>query len=360
MKKNMKKAVTEMPGIKKDSTEKPSTKKDSIKRISKKRISVQKVIAAAVGTALLAGWIFTADRGIGIQEKQIYSKALEEQEQADKLGFSNFRLEDYPVAMYDGKADYVFYKGSIEKRSPVLETFAGTAYPVGDHYEVIIPTLERFDGLLSLAGGVEGMVSGSGYGEKEPIATIWHEAFHAWQLSHYKILGEDLSPAEMEKELEQSGKETGDSDEALFVKEVDQNKVQKQRLEKEMQLLKAAAEEKDTDKMKAVILQYKELQRQRRENMSPEAITAEQRCELTEGTAYYVEGNILRSLRSEKEYQDRYLDSLDVFEGGRGKYYRTGMAKCLILDRLDPDWKESLDFTKSLDQLLDKATDYML
>ena len=94
MKKNMKKAGTEMPGIKKDSTEKPSTKKDSIKRISKKRISVQKVIAAAAGTALLAGWIFTADRGIGIQEKQIYSKALEEQEQADKLGFSNFRLED--------------------------------------------------------------------------------------------------------------------------------------------------------------------------------------------------------------------------------------------------------------------------
>lgn len=161
----------------------------------------------------------------------------------------------------------------------------------------------------------------------------------------------------MEKELEQSGKETGDSDEALFVKEVDQNKVQKQRLEKEMQLLNAAAEEKDTDKMKAVILQYKELQRQRRENMSPEAITAEQRCELTEGTAYYVEGNVLKALKGEKEYQKRYLDTLDAFEGGRGKYYRTGMAKCLILDRLNPDWKAELDFTLSLDELIDRAVE---
>lgn len=344
----------EQKSTKKMSTENKSSEKKSTKRRGKK-ITVQKIIAAAIGAALLAGWILTAERGIGIQEKQIYRKAVEEQEQVDKLGFSNFKLEDYPVAMYDGKADYVFYKGSIEKRSPVLETFAGTAYPVSDHYEVIIPTLERFDGLLSLAGGVEGMVSGSGYGEKEQIATIWHEAFHAWQLSGHQILGEDLSPAEMEKELEQSGKETGNSEEELVVKEVDQNKEQKQRLEKEMQLLKAAAEEKDTDKMKAVILQYKDLQRQRREKMSPEAITAEQRCELTEGTAYYVEGNVLKALKGEQEYQERYLDTLDAFEGGRGKYYRTGMAKCLILDKLDPDWKEGLDFTESLDQLLDKA-----
>ena len=36
------------------------------------------------------------------------------------------------------------------------------------------------------------------------------------------------------------------------------------------------------------------------------------------------------------------------------------MAKCLILDKLDPDWKESLDYTESLDQLLDKAAEYKL
>ena len=40
MKKNMKKAGTEMLSINKDSTEKPSAKKDSIKRIRKKRNSL--------------------------------------------------------------------------------------------------------------------------------------------------------------------------------------------------------------------------------------------------------------------------------------------------------------------------------
>lgn len=36
----------------------------------------------------------------------------------------------------------------------------------------------------------------------------------------------------------------------------------------------------------------------------------------------------------------------------RGKYYRTGMAKCLILDRLALDWKEDFDFTRGLDEVL--------
>ena len=324
------------------------------------KISIQKAIAAVMGTALLAGWIFTADRGIGSQEKKIYREAVEQQGLVDKLGFSGFRLEEYPVAMYDGKADYVFYQGKIEKRSPVLETFAGTAYPVGDHYEVIVPTLERFDGLLSLAGGVEGMVSGSGYGGEEQIATIWHEGLHAWQMSHFQILGENLTPAEMEKELEQSGNENGDSEETLLVKELDQNAEQKKRMKKEMQLLKTAAEKKDIDGMKAAILEYREQQEKRQENMSAEALMAEKRCELTEGTAYYVEGNVLKALRGENVYRERYLDTLDVFEGGRGKFYRTGMAKCLILDRLEPDWKTGLDFTESLDELLYKAVESTL
>ena len=112
--------------------------------------------------------------------------------------------------------------------------------------------------------------------------------------------------------------------------------------------------------MKAAILEYREQQEKRQENMSAEALMAEKRCELTEGTAYYVEGNVLKALRGENVYRERYLDTLDVFEGGRGKFYRTGMAKCLILDRLEPDWKTGLDFTESLDELLYKAVESTL
>ena len=88
------------------------------------KISIQKAIAAVMGTALLAGWIFTADRGIGSQEKKIYREAVEQQGLVDKLGFSGFRLEEYPVAMYDGKADY----NDLARRPPCMadESFSNT------------------------------------------------------------------------------------------------------------------------------------------------------------------------------------------------------------------------------------------
>lgn len=81
---------------------------------------------------------------------------------------------------------------------------------------------------------------------------------------------------------------------------------------------------------------------------------AEIRCELTEGTAYYVEASVYRMAAGEKAYKERYLENLDTYEGGRGKYYRTGFAKCLILDRLNPNWKETFDFTRGLDEVLEE------
>lgn len=329
-----------------------------------KRRIVLRIAAGAVGAALLAGWMITGSAGISKKEKAVYQEALDLQEKVDDAGFQDFHLEDYPVAMYDGKDDYVFYQGEIEKRSPVLETFAGTAYPVDGHYEVIIPTLERFDSLLSLAGGVEGMTSGSKYGKEEQIATIWHETFHAWQMSNFRILGESMSPEDMEAELEKAvsgeGTEEMVSEEDIIVKEADKKANIKKGLQQEMRLLKnivcdESVSSGNIDVIKADVLKYRELEKQRQEKMPTEARNAEIRCELIEGTAYYLESNVLKIQKGNKEYEERYIDTLDAFEGGRGKYYRIGMAKCMILDRISPDWKENIDFTKSLDELLDEA-----
>ncbi|MCI9441744.1 MAG: hypothetical protein HFH15_11035 [Ruminococcus sp.] len=60
-------------------------------------------------------------------------------------------------------------------------------------------------------------------------------------------------------------------------------------------------------------------------------------------------------LTGEEAYEEKYVDGIGVFEGGRGKYYRTGMAKCLILDQLSPDWKDTFDFTQGLDEVLETA-----
>lgn len=319
-----------------------------------------KVIAGIIGVALLSGWFLTGNSGLSVKEKAVYEDARNLQAKVDEIGFSDLRLTDYPVAMYDGKNDYVFYQDRVEKRNPVLETFAGTAYPVDGHFEVIIPTLERFDSLLSLAGGMETLASGTGYAQEEQIATIWHETVHAWQLSNFDIMGEKITAKEMAEEIEDMKDESMESEEQLIVRTVDQNDEVKKGIEQELNMLKgivtgSGMSDGNIDEVKNAVLEYRELEKQRREKMPKEAAAAEQRCELTEGTAYYMEANVLKMQSGEKKYKERYIQTLAEFEGGRGKYYQIGMAKCLILDALSPDWKETLDFTKSLDELLDEA-----
>ncbi len=318
-----------------------------------------RIIAVILGIVLFLSWLWTGKREISGEDKEIYEEALGLQEQVDELGFGGFCLADYPVAMYDGEWDHVFYDGEIKRRKPVLETFAGTAYPVEDHFEVIVPTLEQFDSLMSLAGGVEGMVSGSGYGAREQISTIWHEAFHAYQLTDHAVLGERITPEEMQEELE--GQEDQEADETADMKNS---------LENEMKLLKetvdmvltdtgertdAAALAEYIDGIKEMVLEYRECRRERMAKMSQEARDAEIRCELTEGTAYYVEYSVYGMTAGAQACQERYLENLDWYEGGRGKYYRTGLAKCLILDALAPGWRETFDFTKGLDEVLEEA-----
>ena len=41
-----------------------------------------------------------------------------------------------------------------------------------------------------------------------------------------------------------------------------------------------------------------------------------------------------------------------TYQNGSGKYYEMGMLKCMILDQIAPDWKESFCVTTDLDVLL--------
>ncbi len=311
------------------------------------------IMTGVFGAGLLAAWLWTGNQGISKENQKIYEEAVSMQEEVDTLGFEGFCLSDYPVAMYDGTSDYVFYEGKTWKRPPVMETFVGTAYPVDDHFEVIVPTLEQFESLMSLAGGVEGMAAGSGYGASEQKGTIWHEAFHAYQLTKFAVLGEKVTPEDMQGEGEKS-------EEEWIVTEVDEKPDIQRKLKGEMQLLEKAADMlknqdiSSIDGLREIVLEYSERRRQRMKEMQKSAREAEIRCELTEGTAYYVEAFVYRMESGEQAYEERYLDSLGTYEGGRGKYYRTGLAKCLLLDVLCPDWKEHFDFSKGLDELLEE------
>jgi hypothetical protein len=62
------------------------------------------------------------------------------------------------------------------------------------------------------------------------------------------------------------------------------------------------------------------------------------RTETVEGTARYVEFKTAEALKDDKLKQ-QYLTGLKENVNGKEKYYRSGMAICLLLDRYYPDWK---------------------
>lgn len=340
------------------------------------------IFCLGIGTVLLAGTVLTGQYGLPKEDKEIYEMACAQQEYVDELGFRDFRLTDYPLAYYDGNYDYVLtWEGDtirIDRRKPVLNTFAGTAYPVGDHYEIIVPTLENFRGLfdtLNMAGQLGGLSGGdrssfeeSAYGEKEQVATIWHEAFHAWQSTFEEETIEALLAGHTFEE-EEFG-------EQMIVQEVDSRPEIRAIYEQELALLKQAVElaadsqeaperegkteapgisEAEVDTLQSIILQYRQLEEKRMGMLPEEVLILEEYYRRLEGSAYYVEGYIYQKLYSWEAFEKQYLEGLDVYTGGSNKYYGIGMAYCRILDRIAPDWKAGYDFSESLTDLIYEA-----
>ena len=106
------------------------------------------------------------------------------------------------------------------------------------------------------------------------------------------------------------------------------------------------------DEIKKDLGQYKKLEEERKAMLSSDVLILEEYYEKVEGTAYYVESTAYKMVHTEEEYNAYYIDSVDKFTEGSHKYYNMGMAKCRILDKLIPDWKENYDFSTSLAELL--------
>jgi hypothetical protein len=53
-------------------------------------------------------------------------------------------------------------------------------------------------------------------------------------------------------------------------------------------------------------------------------------------------------------FKTDYIDTISDYAGGSSKYYKTGMAMCMILDRLNPQWKNGYDFSEPLIDLIYK------
>ena len=310
-----------------------------------------------LGIVLLVSTIATGDYGLSKQNIEIYKKALSLQEDMKHL-FSDYQLSDYPVSFFDGNHDYVVTGDGtnyeVKKREPVLPTFVGTAYPVEDHYEIIVPTIEKFSEMFDLLGSAEkvSQLSSGGdisfdeasYGDKEQVATIWHEGFHAYQMSHFE---DNIIQCLQGRSFGENG-----FGEQMIVDCVDNNDKIVAYYEQEMALLKKMVLSDNVDEIKANIVQYKKLDEQRKSLLPEDILLLEEYYERVEGTAFYVESSAYARLESNEKYMAHYIDPMDIFSNGSHKYYSMGMAKCRILDKLSPDWKNGYTFAESLTDLL--------
>ncbi|MBP3270988.1 MAG: hypothetical protein J6M17_02020 [Ruminococcus sp.] len=294
------------------------------------------IISAAVGISLLTGSVMTSANGVSKEDMACYDKAVSLQQDADSLGFEGFELSDYPVVFCDGSSDYVVKPDrSTEKRDPVFSTLAATAYDNNGHFEVIVPVRSTM-GTLS-------MIMGGEWDEAHQASTIWHEAFHCYQLTNYRENIEGLTEGHIFSE--------DDFSEKLINDEYAKNTKAKELLTSQLELLAQSAEETDIDKLRENMIEYKKIDEQRRQLISEDAQILEDYYTVVEGSAYYVEMNMTKA-QSEETFEKEYSESLGKYKGGSAKYYSLGGAQCLVLDRIDSGWKDSYDFSKPVIEII--------
>ena len=301
-------------------------------------ITGRKLVLLLTGAILVTGVIVTGTYGLSEEDLAIYEGAVALEENARGIGFEDFSLTDYPVAFYDGDRDYVltWEQGGyhVEKRRAVFNAIVATAWPVDDHYEVLTSTARKMSSVLSMIS-----MGNSAYGEQEQIATIWHEAFHCYQLTHFAENVEALFPTGL--------------DESIIVMEADSNSEAIALFKQQAQLLEAAAKTGDIDKIRECIVKYRELDEERKQVLSQEVTALEDYYTRVEGSACYVEACIYKMLAPDS-FDSQYLDPVSEYVDGSAKYYHTGMAQCMILDGLNPEWKKGFDFSEPVIELIYK------
>ncbi|MBQ7094430.1 MAG: hypothetical protein IJN84_07940 [Clostridia bacterium] len=296
------------------------------------------IIFVLIGVILVTGVIATGTYGLSEENIEIYQQAVKLQSGNENFGFEGFFLTDYPVSFYDGNKDYVVVwennTYSITKRKATINSLAATAYPIDGHYEVLTPTIEKMTSLLGLFSTED-----ADYGTEEHISTLWHEAFHCWQLTNYLANIEAICPVAINEKIIAEQVDTNEKAVALF--------------KQQSTLLEDAVKSGDVDKIREYIVRYKELDEERDILLSAEAIALEEYYTRVEGSACYIEACVYQ-LQCPDSIASSYIDTISEYSGGSGKYYKSGMAMCMILDAIDSDWKDSYDFSEPLINLIYK------
>lgn len=315
-------------------------------------MSIFKKVYAAVGVLLTVSVVATGEYGLSKTDREIYNTAVSLQEKMQENGFAGFGVEDKKIRFFNGTVDYVVFEDEVTKEEAAFDTFVGTTSKVNGEYQVILPTYENFADMFSLLGAAQSVAEGEmqfseeNYSTNAHVATLWHEAFHAWQFGNWE--------EEILAQAEAVGMTENENMQEIIGKDIDTREELVVSFSSEMELLADAYEATDLEEKKALTVQALEVAKERKNLLSKKDIYAEQYFEVIEGTARYIEAQAYRLLEGEEAWKQMYLNEF-VFSNGTGKYYEMGMYKCLLLDQLAPDWKTDFSVTESLDDYLYRA-----
>ncbi len=292
---------------------------------------MKRIVMGILGVVLLTGVLITAEYGLSKENIEVYEESIALQTKLDGIGFEGFDIADYPMAFYDGEKDYVLTREgtgyTITKRKALVDFIAATAYPVDGHFEVHTPTVEKMSSLVGIFGALEG----AEYGKNEHIITLWHEAFHCYQLTNYLTNIEAFCTTAVE--------------ESKIAEIVDVHEQAVELYKQQAALLEEAVKCEAIDKIREYIVQYKKLEDKRNLLLEEEIINLERYYTTVEGSACYVEANVCKVLEPER-FEADYVNTISEYANGTAKYYKAGMAQCMILDKIAPQWKDGYDFSK--------------
>ena len=286
------------------------------------------IVYGLVGAGLVLTGFMTTEKGFKENDRAELDRVAEDYKELGDMGFKGFCPTDYKVAFSSGDKDVVVdYNGGdymVSERDAVYEGLVGSVYQNGDEFEVVVP---EYDTWITLQAGSGEQLS----------AVIWHESFHAYQNEYCKLYETVDSAILGETELSS---------------EVDNNKEAKRLYEKELQILAQLADEENSCDVHEIAIEYISVAEERNSLLSEEVNRSEAFYEMTEGSAYYVESNAVRYENGEQVYRDNYLKNAADYSDGNSKYYHHGMLECMLLDELDPEWKDSYSFDRSLDEVI--------
>ena len=232
---------------------------------------------------------------------------------------------------------------------------AATAWDVAGVWSVAVPERAQFQAAVDQAVG-KGKIT---IDPPAYVRAIVHEAFHAYALT---LTGGALPNF------------GADVDEQKMIADLSARSGLGDRYTVEGQALSNALRATTQVDMLSEAAHFLQLRRERRSSFAPEVASYEQSVEWIEGLARYADTSLIR-LAGETDYQpsldsvnypaadatwEQFLTDLSQptlsLDGFRGRYYLLGAGEAFLLDRLMPNWKDSVITQKqSLEVLLDQA-----